>query len=101
MKYIIAALSGKQIFLKDQNWYDINYIKNNYSNFITLERILCVRGEFGIQIGKPFLLNTYISGLIVSNVLGKKIKVFKTKPKKNYSRLKGYRSRYTRIFISI
>ena len=36
----------------------------------------------------------------MSNVFGKKIKILKTKPKKNYTRLKGYRPEYTRVYIT-
>ena len=101
MKYIVASISGKQSILKQKKWYDINNIKRKTNDiFLTLEKILLIKNELKIQIGKPFLLNCFISGLIISNIYGKKIKVLKTKPKKNYTRIKGYKPKYTRIFIT-
>jgi large subunit ribosomal protein L21 len=101
MKYIIASISGSQFLFKDKNWYDINNIKKKTNNsFLTLERILLLKNGQKMQIGKPFLNQFFITGLIMSNVFGKKIKILKTKPKKNYTRLKGYRPEYTRIYIS-
>ena len=101
MKYIITEIGGKQNIIKYQNWYDINYIKRiNIQKYITLEKILAIRGIDSVQIGKPFLKNSYISALVLSDNLSKKIKIFKYKPKKHYSKLKGYRNKNTRIFIN-
>jgi ribosomal protein L21 len=101
MKYIVALISGIQTILKQKKWYDINNIKRKIDqNFITLEKILLLKNQSKIQVGKPFLSNCFIAGLILSNVSGKKIKILKTKPKKNYTRLIGYKPKYTRIFIT-
>jgi large subunit ribosomal protein L21 len=100
MTYIIAAISGAQTILKKNFWYDINHIKRKIGqNLLTLEKILLVRNNSHVQIGQPFLKNCFITGLILCDVFGKKIKILKTKPKKNYTRLKGYKHKYTRIFI--
>jgi len=100
MKYIIAAVSGTQIIIKKNFWYDINHIKRkNNQNFFTLEKILLLKNNSQIQLGRPFIQNCFITGLILSDIFGKKIKILKTKPKKNYTRLKGYKHIYTRIFI--
>ncbi len=101
MKYIIAAISGTQNILKSNNWYDINHIKKKENqSFITLEKILLLKNNFNLQIGRPFLPKCFITCLILSNVFGEKIKILKTKAKKNYTRLKGYKSKFTRIFIT-
>ena len=53
-----------------------------------------------VQIGKPFLEKSQISARILqSEIKGPKITVLKTKPKKKYTRTRGHRQSYTRIFI--
>lgn len=100
MKYIITAISGKQFIFKKGFWYDIDHItRESNQKFITLEKLLLFRNETKVQIGKPFLTNSLITATIISDISGKKIKVFKTKPKKHYSKTQGYKHKYTRILI--
>ena len=100
MKYIIVQLSGKQFLFEENLWYDINYIKRNKKDFfISLEKLVLYKNNFKFQIGKPFLLNSYISAYIISDILSKKLIVTKLKIKKNYTRMKGHRQKYTRILL--
>ncbi len=100
MKYAIAQASGKQFILQPGQWYDIDYISNgNVGDYIYLNKILFFRKENKIQFGQPFLLNSQIPAKIIQQVKGPKITVLKTKPKKNYTRVRGHRQSYTRIQI--
>ena len=98
--YSIVQASGKQFLLKPGQWYDFDLIKNvNIGDFIYLNRILLFKKTNKIQIGTPFLKNGLIIGKIIQQVQGEKITVLKTKPKKNYTRTRGHRQRYTRVLI--
>lgn len=98
--YAIAQTSGRQLFLKPGQWYDVDFIKKgNLGDFIYLKKILFFRKEKKIQVGKPFLAASQISAKILQEVKGKKLIVLKTKPKKKYTRIKGHRQSYTRVQI--
>jgi large subunit ribosomal protein L21 len=98
--FSIVNASGRQFIFKPNNWYDLNYIKNtNLGDFILLNKILCIKKLNKIQLGKPFLPESQIIGKIIQEVKGNKITVLKTKPKKNYTRVKGHRQLFTRISI--
>lgn len=100
--YSIVQASGRQFLFKPNQWYDLNFIKNiNLGDYIYLNRILFFKKTNQIQLGKPFLPKSHIVGKIIQNVKGKKITVLKTKPKKNYTRVKGHRQKYTRITIEV
>jgi large subunit ribosomal protein L21 len=100
MKYAIAQTSGKQILVKPGQWYDVDYIsEGNLGDVISLNKILFFRKENQVQLGKPFLENSQIPATIIQQVKGPKITVLKTKPKKNYTRTRGHRQKYTRIKI--
>lgn len=100
MKYVIAQISGRQLVLKPGEWYDINHIKNGQlGDFIYLRKILLFRQADQIQLGTPFLKESIIPVKLIQEVKGKKVLVLKTKPKKKYTRIKGHRSKYTRIQI--
>lgn len=101
MKYVISQISGKQLILKPNQWYDIDFLKNaKKGNILFLTKILFLRKESYIQMGQPFLLFSQLPALIMNHVAPKKIMVIKTKPKKKYTRIKGHKQKYTRIKIS-
>jgi len=100
MEYAIAQMSGKQILLKLGQWYDIDLIKNaKIGEYIYLNKILLFKKQNKIQLGQPFLEGSKICAKIMQQVKGQKITVLKTKPKKHYTRIKGHRQSYTRIFV--
>ncbi len=100
MKYVIAQLSGKQFFLQENSWYDIDFVKRNKNeNFLSLAKLLLYKKNSEIQLGKPFLYKSFIAARILKDIRGKKLLVLKTKPKKKYTRTKGHRQKYTRIQI--
>jgi large subunit ribosomal protein L21 len=101
MKYAIAQTAGKQFLVKPGQWYDVDYIREaKVGDYIYLNKILFFRNENKVQVGKPFLLNSQISGKVIQQeVKGNKITVLKTKPKKKYTRTRGHRAAYTRVLI--
>lgn len=102
MKYTIIQTSGKQFFLSTDRWYDLDLIKKaKLGTVITLNKILLFKKALKIQLGKPFLSKSILSAKILQDVKGPKFIVLKTKPKKNYTRVRGHRQKYSRVQLSI
>ncbi len=102
MKYTIIQTSGKQFLLNTNRWYDIDFIKKaKIGTLITLNKILLFKKAIKIQLGKPFLNQSLLSANVIQQVKGPKFTVLKTKPKKNYTRTKGHRQKYSRIQLSV
>jgi large subunit ribosomal protein L21 len=100
MNYAITQTSGKQLVVKPGRWYDIDLIsQGNIGDFTYLNKVLLVRNEDKIQVGRPFLSQSRISAKLIQQVKGRKITVLKTKPKKKYTRVQGHRPKYSRIQI--
>jgi len=53
----------------------------------------------GVKVGMPTLDNVKVEMRVMGNERGKKIRVFKMKPKKHYQRTIGHRSDYTRLKV--
>lgn len=51
-------------------------------------------------LGKPYLTNILVKGIVSKHFLGPKIVVFKMKPKKKYRKKIGHRQKLTRLFIN-
>jgi large subunit ribosomal protein L21 len=100
MNYTIVQVSGKQLLMKPGQWYDLDFIKNGINgNYISLKKILLIKKENKIQLGMPFLLNTELPVKILQTIKGKKLIILKTKPKKNYTKIRGHKQIYTRVKI--
>ena len=57
-------------------------------------------GEEGVQVGKPVVAGVAAKGEVVEHGKGKKVVVFKYKPKKNYRKKQGHRQPYTKVKIN-
>ncbi len=62
--------------------------------------VLMLCGEEGVQVGKPVVAGVAAKGEIVEHGKGKKVVVFKYKPKKNYRKKQGHRQPYTKVKIN-
>jgi len=61
--------------------------------------VLLVSDESGVQVGKPVLDGVKAKAKVVEHGKGKKVIVFKYKPKKNIRTKRGHRQPYTKVEI--
>tara|TARA_B110000967_G_scaffold88901_1_gene91488 strand:+ start:2170 stop:2487 length:318 start_codon:yes stop_codon:yes gene_type:complete len=99
MKYAIVEISGKQFWVEKDKYYDLNRIPAKINVQISLNRILLVNNEGDILIGKPYLKNVTIKAKVLKHFRGRKILVYKMRPKKKTRKKQGHRQDLTRILI--
>lgn len=96
----IVQISGKQLFIKTGQWYDIDFINKVLVNdYISINNILFINRYSKMQIGTPVLKNIKLFAKVIQQIKSNKITILKTKPKKNYTRKYGHRKILTRILI--
>lgn len=61
--------------------------------------VLLVSDDAGVKVGKPVLDGVKVKGKVVEHGKGKKVIVFKYKPKKNIRTKRGHRQPYTKVEI--
>ena len=66
----------------------------------TFDKIVLVSDNGKVQVGTPYVKGVKVEGKVISHGKGKKIIVFKMKPKKNYRRKQGHRQPYTKVEIT-
>jgi len=67
---------------------------------ITWDKVLLVEGADGhIVSGQPYIKGATVTGVVVAEKLGPKIRVFKTKRRKQYRRTTGHRTIQTRVKV--
>nr|QCI06509.1 ribosomal protein L21 [Erythroglossum lusitanicum] len=99
MTYAIIDAGGKQIWVESGRFYDINYLAGNPGDIISFNRVLLMSKDSNIYIGMPCLKSSTIKAKILKHIKGKKLTIFKMKPKKNIRYKKGHRQKLTRILV--
>nr|WGH12842.1 ribosomal protein L21 [Echinothamnion sp.] len=99
MTYAVIDVGGNQVIIEPGKFYDINYVCANPGDIIRFKRVLFFSKSNSYQIGTPCLETIFVKAIVLKHLRGKKIKVFKVKPKKNNRVKIGHRQKLTRIFI--
>ena len=97
--YAIAETSGQQFWFEVDRYYDIDRLNAKEKDKITLEKVLLIKDENSITIGKPYVKDAKIELEVVSHKRDKKILVYKMRPKKKTRRKMGHRQELTRVMV--
>ena len=98
--YAIIESCGKQYKVTEGDIVFFEKLDAEEGEKITFDKVILVSEEGKVQIGNPHVKNVKVEGKVVSHGKGKKIIVFKMKPKKNYRRKQGHRQPYTKVEIT-
>lgn len=96
--YAIIESGGKQYRVEENQLVQVDRLPLDKGATFETEQVLLVGGE-DIKVGQPYVAGARVIGAVVAHEKGRKIRVFKYKPKKNYRRRKGHRQDYTRVRI--
>lgn len=97
--YAIIETGGKQYRVKEGDMIRVEKLAAEEGQNVVFDRVLCVATEDAVKIGNPVVEGAAITGKVVKHGRGKKIIVFKYKPKKNYRRKTGHRQPFTQVLI--
>ena len=97
--YAIAETSGQQFWFEVDRYYDIDRLNAKEKDKITLEKVLVLKDNESITIGKPYVKDAKIELEVVSHKRDKKILVYKMRPKKKTRRKMGHRQELTRVMV--
>jgi large subunit ribosomal protein L21 len=99
MKYAIVEVSGRQFWIEVGKYYDLNRIATTLGKEIVLNRVLLFNNEGQVLIGKPYLNNVKVQGKVLEHLRGRKIIIYKMRPKKKTRKKQGHRQELTRVLI--
>ena len=67
---------------------------------VNFDKVILVSDEKEVKVGNPYVKGVKVEGKVLSHGKGKKIIVFKMKPKKNERTKQGHRQPYTKVEIT-
>lgn len=97
--YAIIETGGKQYRVNEGDVIFIEKLDVAENAAVTFDKVIAVGGNDGIKVGTPYVDGAAVNATAIKNGKGKKITVFKYKPKKGYSRKIGHRQPYTKVRI--
>nr|YP_009398174.1 ribosomal protein L21 [Thaumatella adunca]ARW67360.1 ribosomal protein L21 [Thaumatella adunca] len=99
MVYAVIDVGGNQVIIEPGKFYDINYIYANPGDTINFKRILFLSKSNQFKVGMPCLSDVVVKAKVLRHIKGKKLTIFKVKPKKNSRLKKGHRQKLTRVLV--
>jgi large subunit ribosomal protein L21 len=99
MTYAIIETGGKQVRVEAGRFYDIELLPVEENGKVTIDKVLLVGNDSGVRIGQPYVAGVTVSGTVLRHLRGRKVLVYKMKPKKKTRKKRGHRQEITRLQI--
>ena len=98
--YAIVRIGGKQYRAEEGRTITVEKLPYEVGDSIEFDEVLVVSDGENTQIGQPLLSGVVVNVQVVDQFKGKKIIVFKYRPKKRFRRKQGHRQQYTRLAVN-
>lgn len=96
----VIKSGGKQYIVSPGQKIKIEKLALREGSDVEFSEVLLLENENGLNIGSPFVSGAKVKGKILKQGKGKKLVVFKFKPKKRERTKKGHRQPYSEVEIT-
>ncbi|MER3491433.1 MAG: 50S ribosomal protein L21 [Mastigocladus sp. ERB_26_2] len=100
MTYAIIETGGKQLRVEPGRFYDIELLAVQPDEKVSIESVLLVQHNGKVTIGQPLVTGAKVEGTVMRHLRGRKVLVYKMKPKKKTRKKRGHRQEITRLMIN-
>jgi large subunit ribosomal protein L21 len=97
--YAIVECGGRQYRAEEGHSFVVEKLPYEVGDQIDLENVLLVAQDEDIKVGQPAVAGASVKATVVEQFRGKKIFVWKYRPRKRYRRRQGHRQSYTRLRV--
>lgn len=99
MSYAIIEAGGTQLRVEPGRFYDINRLGGEPEDAYVIDKVLLINNHDEISVGQPFVAGATVEGEILFHRRGRKVIVYKMRPKKKTRKKRGHRQELTRLLI--
>ncbi len=98
--FAIVETGGKQYQVEEGRYLDVELLDGEKDSKVIFDKVVMIVNGKKSKVGQPYVAGASAEGTIVKHDKGKKIIVYKQRPKKGYRRKQGHRQGFTRVMIS-
>ena len=95
----VIVTGGKQYVVKEGDELYIEKLNAEAEDTVTFDQVLAIVDGESSKFGTPVVEGATVTAKVLKNGKGKKIIVFKYRPKKDSKSIKGHRQPYTKVQI--
>ncbi|PSN17183.1 50S ribosomal protein L21 [filamentous cyanobacterium CCP5] len=99
MAYAIVEIGGTQLRVEPGRFYDVNRLAIEAEEKTTLDQVLFVSNDGEAHVGQPLVEGATVEATVMSHLRGRKLIVYKMKPKKKTRKKRGHRQELTRLMV--
>ncbi|MFB2920459.1 MULTISPECIES: 50S ribosomal protein L21 [Aerosakkonema] len=99
MAYAIIETGGKQLRVEPGRFYDIELLHVEPDSKVSINKVFLVHNNGEVTIGQPLVEGATVEGTVMRHFRGRKVLVYKMKPKKKTRKKRGHRQEITRLMI--
>ncbi|MGB3405734.1 MAG: 50S ribosomal protein L21 [Microcoleaceae cyanobacterium] len=100
MSYAIIETGGKQLRVEPGRFYDIELLHVDPEASVTIDKVLLVQNDDEVHVGQPWVDGATVEGTVLKHFRGRKVIVYKMRPKKKTRKKNGHRQEITRLMIN-
>lgn len=97
--HVVIATGGKQYLVQEGDIIKIEKLQSQVGDIVKFDQVLMLEKDGQYSFGQPLIEKSFVEAKILRHGKGKKIIVFKYKPKKKYQKKIGHRQLYTEVKI--
>ncbi|MDD5770316.1 MAG: 50S ribosomal protein L21 [Candidatus Gracilibacteria bacterium] len=96
----VVELGGNQFIVRTGDIIDVKKLKEEVGNTLSVSAML-ISDEEGndVKVGTPFIENSKVEFKVLEQFKDEKVRVFKMKAKKRYTRNLGFRAQLTKLEV--
>jgi large subunit ribosomal protein L21 len=96
MKYAVIKTGGKQYKVSEGDVITVERVATDLGATITFSEVLMLADEGKLTFGQPFITDISVTGKVLENPRGEKLRIAKFKAKARYRRVTGHDKNFQR-----
>jgi large subunit ribosomal protein L21 len=97
--YAIIEAGGKQYRAEEGKRLTVDLLAAEIGEKIVLDKVVLIVDGDSVTVGTPYIKGASVETTVDDQIKGKKILVFKYKPRINYRKHTGHRQKYTSLLV--
>jgi len=98
--YAVIKTGGKQYRVAAGDKLKVEKLAADVGAEVTLESVLALGEGESLRVGAPLVAGAAVKATVLGHGLGEKVKIFKLRRRKHYTKSQGHRQPYTEIEIT-